>query len=122
MLRIFKVRSPMSVGTWTLTLFGAFCTVSALVQAAEDGLFGRRSGAARLLRALPSRSIGLAGVAPALFVGGYTGVLLAAPAVPLWTKSYLLMGPLFLASSLSTATAAIFRPMAAGRATPEPLP
>jgi formate-dependent nitrite reductase membrane component NrfD len=41
------------------------------------------------------------------FVGGYTGVLLAITAVPLWTRNYLLMGPLFLASAMSNATAAL---------------
>ena len=107
MLRILKIRSPMSVGTWTLTVFGGFCALSALIQAAQDGLLGRTSAAARLLRALPSRAIGLLGAAPALFVGGYTGVLLAATAVPLWTRSALLMGPLFLASAMSNATAAL---------------
>src|SRR5687768_12665967 len=38
MLRIVKLRSPMSVGTWGLTIFGGFCTLSALIQAAQDGL------------------------------------------------------------------------------------
>src|SRR5918998_3914770 len=38
MLRIVKLRSPMSVGTWGLTIFGAFSAISALRQAAQDGL------------------------------------------------------------------------------------
>ncbi|MGH2352572.1 MAG: NrfD/PsrC family molybdoenzyme membrane anchor subunit [Chloroflexota bacterium] len=107
MLRILKLRSPMSVGTWGLVVFSAFSTLSALVQASRDGIFGRSTLPARLLRALPARVIGVVGLAPAFFVGGYTGVLLAATAVPLWTKNYLLMGPLFLSSAMSTATAAI---------------
>jgi formate-dependent nitrite reductase membrane component NrfD len=107
MLRVFKLRSPMSVGTWGLTVFGAFCALAALIQAARDGLLGRTNGAARLLCALPSRAIDLAGAAAALLVGGYTGVLLAATAVPLWTKNSPLMGPLFLASAASSSTAAI---------------
>ncbi|MDI3339004.1 MAG: polysulfide reductase NrfD [Sphaerobacter sp.] len=107
MLRIFKVRSPMSVGTWGLTVFGAFVTLSALIQAAEDGLLDRFPPLARLLRGLPRRLIAALGAGPALFVSGYTGVLLAATAVPFWTKNYLLMGPLFVASALSNASAAI---------------
>jgi formate-dependent nitrite reductase membrane component NrfD len=117
MLRVFKFRSPMSVGTWGLVVFGAFSTLSALIQAAEDGLFGRGTLVARLLLRLPSRAIAFLGQFPAFFVSGYTGVLLAATAVPLWTKNYLLMGPLFIASALSNALAAITLILtAAGRA------
>jgi formate-dependent nitrite reductase membrane component NrfD len=107
MLRVLKLRSPMSVGTWGLTVFGAFCTLSALGQAARDGLLGRDTAPSRRLGALPAKPLAVLGAGPALFVGGYTGVLLAATAVPLWTKNYLLLGPLFLASALSSATAAI---------------
>jgi formate-dependent nitrite reductase membrane component NrfD len=106
MLRVLKLRSPMSLGTWALTVFGAFSAFSAAAQAAGDGLFGRR-----LARHAPSPRLGtavaVAGSPVGLFVAGYTGVLLAATAVPLWTKRALLLGPLFLASSVSTAAAAI---------------
>jgi formate-dependent nitrite reductase membrane component NrfD len=107
MLRIIKLRSPMSVGTWGLTIFGAFCTLSALIQAAEDGLFHRVRPVANLLLALPARTIGIIGSVFGFFVGGYTGVLLAATAVPLWAKNHLLLGPLFLSSAMSTSSAAI---------------
>ncbi len=107
MLRILKVRSPMSVGSWILTGFGAFCGLSALLQAAQDGLLGRSNALARLLRALPARGIGLAGMPFGFALSSYTGVLIAITAVPLWTKNHLLMGPLFLASSMSNATAAL---------------
>jgi formate-dependent nitrite reductase membrane component NrfD len=103
MLRVVKLSSPMSVGTWGLTLFGAFCTLSAMVQAAQDGLLGQ----ARVLRRLPSQAISAVGSLFGFFVAGYTGVLLAATAIPLWTRAHRLMGPLFLASALSTATAAL---------------
>jgi formate-dependent nitrite reductase membrane component NrfD len=117
MLRVLKLRSPMSVGTWGLTLFGGFCGLSALVQAARDGMLGRRSAPSRMLAAMPSEAIGVAGALPAFFVAGYTGVLLAATAVPLWTKSHLLLGPLFLASAMSAATAAIALVLSAARST-----
>ena len=119
MLRVFKVRSPMSVGTWGLTVFGGCCTLSGLHQAARDGLFGRATLPARLLRAVPGHAVGLLGTIPAFFVSGYTGVLLAATAVPLWTKNYLLMGPLFLASAASNATAAIALLLSLARGTSE---
>lgn len=107
MLRILKLRSPMSVGTWTLTIFGAFCGLSALIQAAEDGLLRRVSPISRPLLALPPKLIGALGLAFAFGTSGYTGILVSATAVPLWARNYLLMGPLFLASSLSNAVAAI---------------
>jgi formate-dependent nitrite reductase membrane component NrfD len=107
MLRILKLRSPMSLGVWGLLKFSGYCALSAAIQMAQDGLLGRRTAPARLLRRLPSRPIGLLGTAWAFFLTGYTGVLLAATAVPLWAKSYLLLGPLFVASAISNATAAI---------------
>lgn len=107
MLRVFKVRSPMSVGVWGLVAFSGFSGLSAMVQAAEDGLLESAPVLAVLLRALPGRAIAFLGIGPAFFLGGYTGVLLAATAVPLWTRRYLLMGPLFLTSALSTGTAAV---------------
>ncbi|MBI3968599.1 MAG: polysulfide reductase NrfD [Chloroflexi bacterium] len=115
MFRVFKLRSPMSVGTWGLLAFSGFSALSAAIQAAEDGLFGQTTAPARLLRTLSKRLIGVLGLGPAFFVGGYTGVLLAATAVPLWTKSYLIMGPLFLTSAFSSATAAIAIVLAASR-------
>ena len=107
MLRVFKFRSPMSMGVWGLVAFSGFSGLSAVVQAAQDGLLESAPVLAVLLRALPGRAIALLGTGPALFLGGYTGVLLAATAVPLWTRRYLLMGPLFLACALSTGTAAV---------------
>ena len=93
MLRVLKLRSPMSIGTWGLTAFGGFCALSALGEAARAGLLGEHTAPARLGRRVPSRAVGVLGTLPAFFVSGYTGVLLAATAVPLWTKNYLLLGP-----------------------------
>lgn len=107
MLRILKIHSPMSVGSWILTVFGPFSLLSALVQAAHDGLLGPGIPFGRLLRGLPARGIGAVGIVPGFLLAGYTGVLLAITAVPLWSKNYLLMGPLFLASAVSNATASI---------------
>jgi formate-dependent nitrite reductase membrane component NrfD len=106
MLRVVKLRSPMSLGSWGLSAFGAFSTLVAMVQAAQDGLFGR-SRAARMLARVPTGVPAVVGSGPAFFVGGYTGVLLGATAVPLWGKNALLLGPLFLNSAFSTAVAAI---------------
>jgi formate-dependent nitrite reductase membrane component NrfD len=106
MLRVFKLRSPMSLGTWGLMGFGMFATLSAALQAARDGVPLPAQSAA-VLRWLPGRLLGLVGAGPGFFVGGYTGVLLGATAVPLWAKNARLLGPLFLASALAAACAAI---------------
>lgn len=117
MLRVLKLRSPMSVGTWVLTTFGAFCGVSALIQAGEDGLLRRVPLVAHLLHALPSKPIAALGAVFGFAVSGYTGLLVAITAVPFWAKNYLLLGPLFLASALTNATSAITLVLTLGRGT-----
>lgn len=105
MLRMFKVKSPMSMGTWGLLSFSMFSGISAVVQAALDGWLGHWWGP-RLLARLPQKLLALAGLPFGIFLGSYTGVLLAATSVPLWSRSKLL-GAVFIASALSTATALI---------------
>jgi formate-dependent nitrite reductase membrane component NrfD len=105
MLRVFKVKSPMSMGTWGVVSFSLFCGASAVTQAARDGFLGRWWGA-RLLAALPQRLIALLGIPFGVFLGSYTGVLLAATSNPLWSRSRLL-GAVFIASAFSTSTALI---------------
>jgi formate-dependent nitrite reductase membrane component NrfD len=105
MLRMFKVRSPMSMGVWGLLGFSAFSGVTALVQAARDGLLGAWWGA-RWLAQLSHKVLAVPGAFFALFLGGYTGVLLASTSVPLWSRSKLL-GGIFLSSAISTSSALI---------------
>src|SRR5713101_6580646 len=81
MLRIFKVKSPMSMGTWALVSFSLFSGLTAVIQAARDGILGRWWGS-RLLAALPQRFLAIPGSALGFFLGGYTGVLLTATSVP----------------------------------------
>ena len=107
MMRIFKSRSPMNLGTWGLTGFGAFAALGLVRQAVEDGLLGRQSLVSRALGWVPVTVSGVLGSLFAFFVGSYTGVLLAFTNVPLWAQNRLLQGPLFLASALSTGLAAI---------------
>jgi formate-dependent nitrite reductase membrane component NrfD len=105
MLRIFKVKSPMSVGTWGLVSFSLFSGVTALIQAARDGILGRWWGS-KLLAALPQRLIALPGSILGVFLGGYTGVLLTVTSVPLWSRSKVL-GAVFISSAVSTSSALI---------------
>lgn len=108
MLRIFKVTSPLNVGTWILTSFGLLSGILGAKQAAEDSVvIQRESGLGRFLRAIPSPPFtalhGLAG----LCLGGYTGVVLTATAVPLWAAAGILLGPLFLATAIASGAAAL---------------
>ncbi|HET7094463.1 MAG TPA: NrfD/PsrC family molybdoenzyme membrane anchor subunit, partial [Thermomicrobiales bacterium] len=99
-------RSPMSVGSWTLTLFGAAATAVAGGQLLED----RPTAMPAAPRAVAARLAGpaaVAGAALGVLLSAYTGALLAATAVPLWAKRALLLGPLFVASAMATASAAI---------------
>jgi formate-dependent nitrite reductase membrane component NrfD len=105
MMRMFKVKSPMSMGVWGLLGFSAFSGTTAIIQAAKDGVLGHWWGA-RLLAALPQKLISMPGSLFGIFLGGYTGVLLTATSVPLWSRSKLL-GGIFVSSAFSTSTALI---------------
>lgn len=105
MLRLFKFRSPMSMGTYGLIALSFFSGVTAVIQAARDGLLGAWWGA-RWLAKLPQKLLAVPGMFFALFLGGYTGVLLAATSVPLWSRSKLL-GGVFISSAISTSSALI---------------
>jgi formate-dependent nitrite reductase membrane component NrfD len=105
MVRHFNPRSPMSLGTWGLLTFSIFSGSSAITQAMRDGFFGTEMRT--VANRAPSHFFGAAGAIPGFFVGGYTGVLLGATAVPIWAKSANLLGPLFLSSALSSASSAM---------------
>jgi formate-dependent nitrite reductase membrane component NrfD len=95
MLRVFRVRSPMSMGSWILVGFSS------------------ASGAAAVLPFGPALFRPLAGIfgvlAGALGLGlsGYTAVLISQTAVPVWQRSYRITPVLFLASG-SAAAASFF--------------
>lgn len=108
MLRIVKFSSPLNLGTWILTAFGALSGLQAARQAAEDNfIIKRKSVVGRLATLPPSGPItvlhGLFGMA----LGGYTGTLLAITVVPLWASAGVLLGPLFLAASATSGAAAL---------------
>ena len=92
MLRVFKPRSPMNMGAWCLTAFGA---VGSAAVAAD--LAGLRPAARRL---------GAANAVLGGYLGSYTGVLLAVTAVPLWARSRLFLGPIFVSTATATGAAA----------------
>jgi hypothetical protein len=92
MLRIFKPRSPMSMGAWCLSVFGA--------------LGAGAVGADLLGRPREARRLGATNAVVGGYLGSYTGVLLAATAVPLWARSRLFLGPIFVATATATGAAA----------------
>ena len=103
MLRILKLRSPMSTQSWSLFTFGNLGGLIAARQAAEDGLLGDNPLSRLLLRLIPARLLTVLALPFGLFVGFNTGNLISATSVPIWARNWMLMGPTFLTSGLSTA-------------------
>ena len=103
MLRIVKPSSPMNLGTWTLVVHSGVATLLAMQALAEED---RLAASGALARQLPPAALGAAGLAPALTLGGYTGVLLGTTSVPIWSTSPML-GGLFMASAVATGASAV---------------
>jgi hypothetical protein len=81
MLRVFKARSPMSVGAWTLLGFSGGAAAAAFAGFLRD----------RYGPSLPVRVLENAGQAASLAFGlpfsNYTGVLIGATAIPVWNEN-----------------------------------
>lgn len=107
-LPIFKWWSPMSVGSWGLSLFAAFSAFSFVAVLVEDKWIShpRLTWVSRLRVGFLGKVFAILGAGSAFFLGSYTGVLLAATNQPGWVQTPWL-GALFLASSASTGLAAI---------------
>ena len=103
MLRILKLRSPMSTQSWSLFTFGNLGGLIAARQAAEDGLLGDNPLSRLVLHLIPARLLTVLALPFGLFVGFNTGNLISATSVPIWARNWMLMGPTFLTSGLSTA-------------------
>ena len=92
MLRVVKPRSPMNMGAWCLLGFSG-----AAAAAVGADVLGRR----RLAASLGAVTSVLGG-----YLGSYTGVLLACTAVPVWARSRLFLGPIFVSTATMTGAAA----------------
>jgi hypothetical protein len=112
MLRMFKVTSPMNVGSWLLSGLGGAATVAA---------FSDVSGKAPRLGALATGGAAVLGPA----VATYTAALISDTAVPAWHDGHELMPFVFASSALASAAglgllaapveeAAPLRPLAVG--------
>src|SRR5215208_2060986 len=103
MLRILKLRSPMSTQSWSLFTFGNLAGLLAARQAAEDGVLGRNALSRLAIRLIPERLLSVLALPFGMFVGFNTGNLISATSVPMWARNWMLMAPTFLTSGLSTA-------------------
>ncbi len=95
MLRVVRVTSPMNVGSWILTFFSTFAGAAALLP------YGPR-----VFRPLAS-PFGVAAGVFGLGLAGYTGVLLAQTAVPVWQQSYRTLPILFISSGTAASAAVL---------------
>jgi hypothetical protein len=107
MLRVFKWRSPMSVGAWLLTAFGALATAALLVERARYA-GAQPSGTTVRISALDGvlswTTLTSAAVLGAL-VATYTGVLLSVTVVPAWRAHAGLLPLHFGVAALGSAAA-----------------
>lgn len=107
MLRVLKLSSPISVGTYIMTGTAGLSGLNAASWLAQEGWLPRNSFPAKLAGLIPYRLTGAAQGIGGLGLGSYTGVLLTATAVPLWAEMKLVLPPLFMASAFSTGAAAL---------------
>ena len=100
MLRIAKLKSPMSVGVYALSAFSTNAGFNALEQARDDGLlpFNPTGWIAKPMRALT-------GLPSTALMASYTGVLLSATAIPAWYTGRRHIPAIFVCSAASTGAA-----------------
>ncbi|PYT99807.1 MAG: polysulfide reductase [Acidobacteria bacterium] len=94
MLRVFKLRSPMSVGAWTLAVFSSAVGLAVVCQ--ETVLRGYTNDVLLALRWVAEAAGALTG----LVLLSYTSVLLAVSAIPVWSENRQLLPLHFVASAL----------------------
>jgi hypothetical protein len=97
MLRVVKLQSPMSVGAWTLVTFSTGSAAAAFADMA--GRLTRRSLAIQVV----GNAAELVSAASGLVLATYTGVLIGATAVPVWSRNARLLPVHFGASGLGSA-------------------
>jgi DMSO reductase anchor subunit len=92
MLRVFRPSSPLNVGSWILAAATGSAVLAALT-GAHRGLPARAARAASGVLGVP--------------LAGYTGVLLATTAVPVWQEAGPALPALFVASAVGGAASAL---------------
>ena len=99
MLRVFKWRSPMSMGVWILVAFSGFAFLA--VASNELDVLGYGSTIVSVLRWVGEGSGAITG----LLLAGYTGVLIGATAIPVWFTHRRFLPAHFLTSGLGGSSA-----------------
>ncbi len=94
-----KYWSPMSAGSWGLSVFGACSFISFI-----GALWPNRWAGRWIRRPWPHGVLQVIGCAAGFFIASYTGALLSATNQPGWSDTVFL-APLFLASAASTSLA-----------------
>jgi formate-dependent nitrite reductase membrane component NrfD len=98
---LLKYWSPMSIGSWAISLFGLCTTLSLLGSLRPGGWLER------VLRlSWFGKVIAVVGCLTGFFVASYTGALLSATNQPVWSET-VWIAPLFLTSAASTGIAAM---------------
>lgn len=90
MMRVFRPTSPMNMGVWILS--------AAAPTAIATGLFLNRPGVLGLIGESAGYASGIFGAG----LAGYTGVLVANSAIPVWQAARRWMPLMFMASSAAT--------------------
>lgn len=101
MLRVFKPRSAMSLGAWTLSAFSS--AIGAALVCRELILAGYGNEFLRVLEWLAEISAAVAG----LILASYTSVLLGVTAIPVWSENRRLVPAVFLTGAMGSAAAVL---------------
>jgi formate-dependent nitrite reductase membrane component NrfD len=101
MLRVFKPRSAMSLGAWTLSAFSSAIGVAVVCH--EVVLAGHGNDFLLGLEWLTEISAAVTG----LILASYTSVLLGVTAIPVWSENRRLVPAVFLTGALGAAAAVL---------------
>jgi len=99
---LLKYHSPMSIGSWALSLFGCCSGLSCVAAWRPSGWVARQ-----MQRPWCGLLVRVVGCGVGFFVAAYTGALLTATNQPVWSDTPWLAA-LFLTSAASTGAAAIW--------------
>ena len=107
MLRIWKPKSPMNLGSWTLTIY----TLMGGIAAAREFFRLLRKdeplqGGAKIVDETAGVVADAAGIPLGLLLAGYTGILLSTTSTPIWSRNTWI-GTLFSASAVAAGASAV---------------
>jgi hypothetical protein len=101
MLRVVKLRSPMSLGAWTLSLFSSAAAIAVICRELDVMGFGNTfSGSVEWVAQVVAAVMGL-------ILASYTSVLLCLTAIPVWSENRKVIPAVFLTGALGAAGAVL---------------